>query len=82
MAVSKKRPSRQSVPLGTRVTVCGKTVSGKLNLICLIPPGVPHETHVSIALDKDNHLAIILKKEGKGEEAEIHWLAGDPNHLE
>jgi hypothetical protein len=62
MPLSKKRkPSF----LGTRVLVCGKTVSGKNNLICLLPPNLIHTVHSSLAIGSDGFLILVHREEGK-----------------
>lgn len=66
---SKKRTRRHS-PLGTRVLVCGKTVSGRHNLVCLLPPSIEHTLHTALAVDEENHLVIGMRREGE----ETEWL--------
>lgn len=50
---------RKRVPNGTKLTVCGVTVSGKHNLICLLPASLSHKIHSSMALDKDGFLVVV-----------------------
>lgn len=59
--LSKRKPSF----LGTRVLVCGKVVR-KLKgqtLICLLPPGVPHKVHSTLAIDDEGYLVLGHKTE-------------------
>jgi hypothetical protein len=61
-----KSRKRTQTFVGTRITVCGKIVqrvSGR-TIICLLPTGVPHRVHTSIALTDEGFLQVGHRVEG------------------
>jgi hypothetical protein len=44
----------------TTLKVCGLPVSKKYDLICLLPPHIPHNTHAAVALGEDEIYTVIL----------------------
>lgn len=64
MRKSHAKQRRRNVPEGTRVVVCGHPVSGKHNLICLLPARPVHQIHSSIALDSEGFLVLVHRRTG------------------
>jgi len=71
-------PKRKKGPIGTRVLVCGHSVSDRLNLICLLPVTIPHRTHVALGVNEDNTLVLVYRETGK---REIEWQAVEETDL-
>lgn len=64
----KKRKANTRKPgwIGTRVSVCGKAIG---SYVCLLPIGIPHDLHISLAIDDENDVYEILYDENKPNEA-------------
>lgn len=58
---SRRRPNYNY----TTVRICGKLVSNRYNLVCGLPPHVPHTKHAALTLADDDPYLVVANPQNK-----------------